>query len=272
MERIHHPEVLPLEVGDLWVDGRLLGGLNEFEDFLRTLRRAIETLHAGQGATHSNGPLAPVVAGFEAVFITGGHAANKSVHASLAGMHCPVIFDAAGIFGAAFGGLQWLQERQLSGWVVDLGKSHLKIISTEQQWAFPCDRERLAGKAVSAQEMPRHRRRLREFIAVKLQLAMAESQARPKALLFALPTRVDAAGTPEGFEYAGMSGDRTFLPDSLELAGLGGLPLYVLNDAELAGLSARLNPQLAGFRKVLVVTLGSGIGAALILRGDGTSE
>jgi len=63
-----------------------------------------------------------------------------------------------------------------------------------------------------------------------------------------------------------MQADRTLLPDALELAGLPALPLLVLNDAELAALGARSDARLAGFRKVLVLTLGFGIGAALIHR------
>jgi len=60
------------------------------------------------------------------------------------------------------------------------------------------------------------------------------------------------------------------LPEAMELAGLAGVPLFVLNDAELAALSALTDPRLAGFRKVLVLTLGFGIGAALIHRGERT--
>ena len=61
-----------------------------------------------------------------------------------------------------------------------------------------------------------------------------------------------------------MGGDCTLLPDALEMAGLPDLPLLVLNDAELAALSAISDERLARFRKVLVLTLGFGIGAALI--------
>ena len=266
MERIHHPEIVPLEVGDLWVDGRLLGGLEDFDDFLRTLRRAIEILHTGQGATRSNGPLTRSVAGFDAVFVTGGCSSKKSVETTLDGMPFPVVFDADGIFAGAWGGLEWLRERRVSGWVMDLGKSQLKIVTREKRWAFPCDRRRLSAKVLCLREQPQQRRRLREFLALKLQFAMAEAQERPRGLLCALPTRVDAEGTPKGDGYAGMQDYRLLLPESAELAGLGGLPIHVLNDAELAGLGARLDPRLAGFRKVLVLTLGSGIGAALLLR------
>src|SRR6185436_1832993 len=105
MERVHHPEVIPLEVGDLWIEGRLLGGLSDFEDFLRTLPRAIETLHAGHGATRSNGPLPSSVAGFEALFVTGGFSGEQSVKASLQSLPYPVLFDTEGIFAGARGGL-----------------------------------------------------------------------------------------------------------------------------------------------------------------------
>jgi predicted NBD/HSP70 family sugar kinase len=63
-----------------------------------------------------------------------------------------------------------------------------------------------------------------------------------------------------------MRGDRTLLPDALAMAGLPDLPLFVLNDAELAAFSARADPRLAQYRKVLVLTLGFGLGAALICR------
>ena len=57
------------------------------------------------------------------------------------------------------------------------------------------------------------------------------------------------------------------LPESLVRAcEVTGLPLLVINDAELAAHSARLDSRLAKFRKVLVITLGFGIGAALINR------
>jgi predicted NBD/HSP70 family sugar kinase len=63
-----------------------------------------------------------------------------------------------------------------------------------------------------------------------------------------------------------MYGDRALVPDAMQLAGLEGVPLLVVNDAELAAHSARCDPRLDGFQKILVVTLGFGIGAALIHR------
>ena len=99
---------------------------------------------------------------------------------------------------------------------------------------------------------------------------MAEARQRPHAMVFALPALVADDGTPAGSSYAGMQGERMLLPDALRMAGLADAPLLVLHDAELAALSARLDARLTGFRKVLVLTLGFGIGAALIHRDVGT--
>jgi len=46
------------------------------------------------------------------------------------------------------------------------------------------------------------------------------------------------------------------------------IPVWVLNDAELAALGALVDPRMEGCRKVLVLTLGFGIGAALVERGN----
>jgi predicted NBD/HSP70 family sugar kinase len=48
------------------------------------------------------------------------------------------------------------------------------------------------------------------------------------------------------------------------------IPLYVINDAELAALGALSYKPLAAFGKILVLTLGYGIGAALIDRSPRT--
>jgi len=206
--------------------------------------------------------------GVEAVFLTGGRIENADWREQSSKLFQPMIFAEEPTFGGVEGGLRFLRARGLSGWVADLGKSRLKLAAPEQRWIFPRDWERLPSvDDISPAEIPAQSRRLREFIAVKLQMAMAEYGERPRALVFALPTRLSRDGTPEGTgNYAGLRGARTLLPEALAMAGLADLPLFVLNDAELAALSARVDPRLAQYRKILVLTLGFGIGAALICR------
>jgi hypothetical protein len=267
MERIRHPEIVPLELSDLRVEGATLWEWSQGREFSSALRRALHLLNSGAGATGWNEPVPAILAGFEAVFVTGGRIEDLRLRGGLIDLPCPVLFGDETVFGGARGGFELLQARGLSGWVADLGKSQLKLAAPGRRWSFPRDwaRLRIAGDVPPAEE-PAQQRRLREFVALKLQIAMAESGQRPRALVFALPAKLDDDGTPHRSNYAGMKADHMLLPDTLELAGLPALPLLVLNDAELAALGARSDARLAGFRKVLVLTLGFGIGAALIHR------
>jgi hypothetical protein len=267
MERIRHPEITPLEISNLRVNGETLWEWSQSPGFAPAFQMALVMLRDGRANLQPQELVPAVVSGYEAVFVTGGRSADRELQDSLSSLPFAVAFEEEPVFGGEHGGFEFLQSRGLSGWVVDLGKSQLKISAPGRRWTFPRDWTRLRMAVdVSPAEVPAQRRRLCEFIALKLQIAMAESGQRPPALVFALAVKLDDDGTPHRSNFAGMQGDRTLLPDVLQLAGLAGLPLFVLNDAELAALSARLDERLAGFRKVLVLTLGFGIGAALIHR------
>jgi hypothetical protein len=269
MERIRLPEVVPLELSEVCVGDATLWEWSQGPGFPQALRKALALLRAGHAVTRSDHlvPGPGIVSGFEAVFLTGGRIEGLDLRRKLAVLPQPVVFGETPAFGGERGGFEWLQSRGLSGWVADLGKSQLKLAAPGRRWTFPRDwtRLRMSGGVAPAEE-PAQRRRLREFIALKLQIAMSECGQCPRALVFALPVRLDDDGTPKSSNYAGMRGDRTLLPDALQMAGLTNVPLFVLNDAELAALSALTDPRLAGFNKVLVLTLGFGIGAALIHR------
>ena len=267
MERVRHPEITPLELSEVRVDGRPLWEWSHRRGFASALCRALEALRSGASTAEASPPLSSRISGFDAVFLTGGRVAGEHLRAELSALSCAVCFGEEAVFGGACGGFALLRLRGLSGWVADLGKSQLKLAAPGSRWLCPRDWTRLhIADQVSLAGVPAQRRRLCEFLALRLQVAMAESGQRPRALVIALPSKLDDDGTPQSSSYAGMNADRTLLPDALQLAGLPGLPLFVLNDAELAAHSARLDPRLAGFRKVLVLTLGFGIGAALIHR------
>jgi len=265
-ERVRDPEITTLEIGDLLLDGDTLRSRLRAGHFASALPLAIETMRAGLGASRAQGPLPASVAGFEAVMIAGGRAGDIQAMA-LNGLSCALFFGQGGVFAGERGGFELLQARGLHGWVLDLGQSNLKLSTPSRRWAFQRDLGRLhvpgRNDPVTLSTL---RRRLREFLALKLQSAMVETNSRPGGLVFALPTRLGDDGVPGRSSYDGMEGDGTLLRDVLEISGLTGVPLLVLNDAELAAHSARLDSRLAKFRKVLVITLGFGIGAALINR------
>lgn len=267
VERVRWPGVLPVEVGDLLVDGMefrervLAWGLGA------TVRRAIELLHAGEGATRSNGPLSSSVANFDAVLLVGGRARETDLGPSLAGLKPAICFGTEGIFAGESGGFRILDQRGLSGWVLDLGQSQLKLAMPGRRMVFPRDAARLrAVGEVSSQELPAQRRRLREFMALPLRRAAAETCSWPQALVVAIPARLADDGTPETGHYAGLRGYRELIPDMLGVAGFVDVPVFVLNDAELAAVSAGADARLAEFSRILVLTLGFGIGAAVVSR------
>jgi hypothetical protein len=265
IHRIRHPDILPLEISDVRVDGATLWDWSHDPGFATVLRLALEGWHDDDRLRRWNEPAPEGVLGFDAVFLTGGRTADPLVRMELSRLPCAVLFGEEPLFAGERGGFELLRARDLPGWVADLGKSQLKLSAPGWRWNFPRDWTRLRSSCqVSPQEIPAQRRRLREFLALKFQTALVESSVRPQALVFALPSRLDDEGTPGISSYAGMQGDRTLLRDAADLAGLPGLPLFVLNDAELAALGARLDARLNGFGKVLVLTLGFGIGAALI--------
>jgi hypothetical protein len=268
MERVRSPEVSALELWDLRVNGAVLWEWSEEPEYPAVLRQALETLRAGEGTTRSHGPVPASIAGFEAVFLTGGGACAEELREGLAGFSFAVVFGDRPVFGGERGGFDLLRTRGLSGWVADLGQTQLKLATPARRWTFPRSWTRLPPAVLlPPAETAAQCRRLREFIALKLQMAMAEISQRPHSVVFALPAEVADDGTPGCSSYAGMGGDRMLLPDALKLSGLADVPLFVLHDVELAALSARLDPRLAEFRKVLVLTLGFSIGAALIRRG-----
>ena len=269
VERVGHPGILPLEIWDLCVGRTTLGKWSHDPGFAAALATALEALRAGDGITLSKGPLPSMVAGFEAVFLGGGRIQNNGALRSLR-LSCPVFCNADGPFTAGSGGFDLLRARGLTGWVVDLGQSQLKIMTSHGRWVFLRDRTRLRVSGnVSTPEVPSQRRRLREFVSLKLQLVMAEA-GRPEALVLGLPARITVDGSPRSSTYAGMRDDRALPADILRMTGLHDIPLFLLNDAELAALSARCDPRLTSFNKVLVLTLGYGIGAALMQRVQGT--
>ena len=63
-----------------------------------------------------------------------------------------------------------------------------------------------------------------------------------------------------------MKGNADLVLDVLTAVGLRNQPTFVLNDAELAAMSAQCDGQLNGATRVLILTIGFGVGAALLLR------
>jgi hypothetical protein len=259
--RYRHPRVVPLELWDLWIGKQILWDAIRDPDFPRILREALINLRAGGGATRSDGPVPPEIRGFDALWLGGG-GCKAALRKVLRDSPFPVYFAETEAFAGERGGLALLAREGCAGCVVDLGQTQLKISAAGKRSTFARDFEALPVRDDDAEcDHPEQRLRLREFIACSL----CECGAQPEAVVFALPARLSADGEPEGSSYIGLRGDVQLVPDALALAGLAPRIVFLLNDAELAALSALADVRVSPAKRTLVLTVGFGLGAALLL-------
>lgn len=250
-----------LELWDLWADDRILWDCMGEANFGAALADALKRLQRGDGATRSEGPAPDCVRGFESVFVTGGGA--FSVVESLQAGPWNLITDSWSSQAPHPGGETLLAKHCLAGWTLDLGQSALKIWGAGHSGRWDRDLARLPVRTGSMeQRTAEQREELRRFAGGALQAFAKETASMPQGLVFALPSRLDDMGMPEGSSYIGMRGDRSLVQDVLARADMTSTRALVLNDAELAAVAAQASGRTRG--RTLVLTIGFGIGAALI--------
>ncbi len=142
-----------------------------------------------------------------------------------------------------------------------MGQTALKVFQGKDRILYPRDWRALPdAQEVTAGERQRKRHALRSFVASALR---DHAEPGPEAVVLALPCDFPG-GVPGACSYAGLEGDADFVAAVLAQAGLTGVLCVVLNDAVLAALSAR---ELFAGRlpaRTLAVTLGFGVGGALL--------
>lgn len=263
--RYRPPGVIPLELWDLWVNGRTLWETMNGGNFPDVLCGIIQKLRRGEGETRSEGPVPDVIKGFDSLFVSGRRSQEPPLFAALRGLDLPTIFTRTPDHPGSVQGLHLLGDFG-GGWLCDLGQSALKICAASQSMKFGRDLQRLPIRVEGSMEsIPLQRQQLRDWLSESLRIFSTRAEV-PEAILFALPSRLDDAAVPESSSYIGMEEDGMLIHDVVKAAGVNPRRVMVMNDAELAALDALCEPQLQGRAKTLVITLGFGLGAALILR------
>lgn len=248
--RLIVPGVTALEVWDLVVGDTTLFAAARRRDFPALLASALRSLAAGTARRASGLPIGPPGLQFEEVVVGGGG------WDAIATGRRPCAFGtvAGGRFVGAAGGLALLDG---PGLVVDVGQTAVKVAWPGGRLLVERDLRVLPVQSRSTD--PAHRSALVEFIGGAIRRALALAPV-PRRVVLALPAALRRDGTPEGSSYPGMAGDVTLVADVLAFAALADTDTLVLNDAELAALSARLQAR----RRALVLTIGFGVGAALL--------
>jgi predicted NBD/HSP70 family sugar kinase len=145
--------------------------------------------------------------------------------------------------------------------VVDVGQTALKLVYGGERWHGPRDFGQLPiASELPDDEWPARRARVIEFVAG----AIRQVPARPPALVLALPCALDGDLVASGCSYPYPKPDPALVGDLVQASGLAGIPTFVLNDAELAAVAAARDSRVSRRRPALVLTVGFGVGAALL--------
>lgn len=260
MKRVCPPGIQPLELWDLCVGQGILWDHMQSKNLGALLNAGLIQLKHSSARTRSEGQI--LTPAFNHLYLAGG-GAQRVVDDLQAGPWLSVHLNPDCDFAGSAGGEFLLAQQGLTGWVLDLGQSTLKISSTDQRRTWTRDLTQLPIRQNQPGSPNEQRVKLRYFLAAALQEFRSQTSTPPEGIVCALPSRLDDTGMPEGSSYIGMGGDVTLLPDALALAGLKRTQILALNDAELAAISAQLDPRVQA--TTLVLTLGFGVGAALII-------
>ncbi|MDB4996840.1 MAG: hypothetical protein JWM74_4272 [Myxococcaceae bacterium] len=248
------PRVIPFEPWDLEVDGRTLFERRDEPGFEDVLASAIALLRDGRAVTRSATPLPPACRDIGAVVIGGGGASMRTCEAvRRVGLPADLLPGAA--YVGERGGFGLLAAEHIGeGVVVDVGQSSIKISSS-------AGRVRIARADYADDDVEVDGP---TFLAHALDAAEITKE-RAHGLVIALPCAIDADGLLGSCSYTGFAGRIDLLAECLTRAGLAGVPTWVVNDAELAALSAAEPSSYAPAATRLVLTVGFGVGGALLV-------
>ena len=244
-QRYRHPCVIPIEVWDAMLGERPLYARARTPSFGTDLIQLCRRLQQGVARREAGAGFPDVCRGIERLVVTGGAVADLQYPTA----HLPVVVRP----DLAEAGAQAIL-REAHGLVVDIGQSAIKVrgaksmVARRDFDAIPIVEQAWTGAARAA---------FRTYVGQAMAI-----DAALQLVAMALPCEVAADCTLGGCTYPWNPGDATLLDELMMAAGLGEVPLLVLNDAELAavGLAAAEEDVTS-----LVVTVGFGVGAAIVL-------
>ncbi len=245
--------VIPFALSDVEVGGGTLFDRRGEAGFDEALASAVVLLRDGRAVTRSATTLPPACRDLGAVVIGGGGASMRTCEA-LRRVGLPADLLPGAEYVGERGGYALLAAAGIGdGVVVDVGRSSIKISS-------PAGRLRIARSDYADDDVE-----VDGPTFLVHALRAAEITGSASGLVIALPCAIDGGGVLGACSYAGFAGRNDLLAECLASAGLRDVPTWILNDAELAALSAAQPSSYAPAATRLVLTIGSGVGGALLL-------
>jgi hypothetical protein len=272
-ERRHHaahpirarPEgVVPLALWDLELDSGILWDRMDSEALPGALVEAVERLRRGTARTRSRTPICEQLRNLRILWLTGGRTASIDPAALRHALGLPVWLADTPTTVAERGARALVPDASALA-VIDLGQSRLKLHLDGRRFEHERPLDRLpVHEGPTALDPALARTTLREWLTAALRDATDRTSITPDAVVVALPCELPDTPIPGSSSYPGLQGDAALVPDVLAATGWSPARVLVLNDAELAAVAAGLDPRTHG-ALTLVLTLGFGVGAALLL-------
>jgi hypothetical protein len=251
------PALQSVELWDALVDGKTLWDWQRAapDDLPAVLGRLLPALERGEAA-FEDGRTQPALGEVRHVHVLGGLVNGWPTLHLLPGRPVPLTTN-GDVFAPAHAGDSIVP----GALVVDVGQTALKMVHRGQRWHHRRDFSELPiASELRPDDWHRTRDRVIDFVAA----AIRQIPTRPPALVLALPCALDDQLLASGCSYPYPKPDPALVHDLLRASGLAGIPTFVLNDAELAGVEAAGNPLVPRGEPTLVLTIGFGVGGALL--------
>jgi predicted NBD/HSP70 family sugar kinase len=247
--RLGLPDVASLELWDAPVDGHPLQHWRHHPTFARRLARAVTEVVVAEDMTAA-------AARIRRVHLLGG-GATAAIADALAHAGLQVSLDPDPTFAAVRAGPRAVGRP--TDLCADVGQTSIKLWDGHDAWRVERPRELPVRAPDSGPASPAQRSATLDFIADAL-------GARPDAgtLLLALPCALADNGAPTRCSYAWGDPDPTWLDELRTRLGLAADAILVVNDARLAAVAASRDPRLDPTAPTLVLTIGFGVGAAIL--------
>lgn len=248
--------VKPLEVWDcITPKGRLWDHMYT-NDFASLLAGCLLQIRSASATTLSKAEIPDYAQDYDALYIMGGGSENRAIITQLQQLPIPLIIAQNPIYCALDAAQQLLTASEKSGMVVDVGQTQIKIVVEGKYFSYPRDLLQLPIEETCPQKNA-----LANFIATSISISTDKA---PENIILALPCTIDENLNLGPCSYQQMHNNRELINEIIDSTELNKSTIQIINDAELAGLAASRDKRLTSFKKVLVITLGFGVGAAIL--------
>ena len=268
--RLSRSEIIPLEIWDCITPLGILWDSMYLKNFTDILNRVIINIHRGRAKTRSNIGIDSCSQGFDAVFVAGGGSDNSLIQMGLRRLPFPVIFSSDPVFSGSNGGKVILKRQYFNNIIIDVGQSQIKISMNDENKIYKRNFSELPISIDSDSKVLANKITIFENYLITSINDFLELRPSPNTVVFALPCSISLNGTLGSCSFSGIENNNTVIENIVKKSTLNCAQVLLLNDAELSSYEALDDSRLQKFNKILVITIGFGVGATIINRSKNT--